>query len=386
MGGISFATNHDYEHRMILGLTQPLLRGLGSSVTNADIRIAQLARAGAAADFQTALEDNLVLSLTTYWNLIGAIENWKVQVISYSAATDLLRVNRAKYEAEVIAVTDVLQAEAAAEGRRSVVISARQSVRDLEDQLTQLIFINGDRPMWGTELEPTQPIDWREIDIDLGGALATATARRAELRSATSDIAQAETRRRVARNARLPQLDVFGQIDANGQAEQNEDALDETTKHNNYSVGLQFSYPLQNRRARHALRQAETAVAQREEAARATSDQIAFEVRTAWRNLRTAREQIDVTGSQVRSEEAKLESELRRYEVGTSTAFQVLDFQEDLAAAQSSHITAVVAYNQAAIQLDRARGTLLETYAVTVEDANLTPPVEPVDSFPIGSE
>ena len=112
-------------------------------------------------------------------------------------------------------------------------------------------------------------------------------------------------------------------------------------------------------------------------------DQIALEVRQAVRALRTARQRITVTQSRVSSTQALLDSELIRYEVGISTAFQVLEFQEDLAEAQSQHLRAVVDYNQAAIGLERARGTLLQTYGIQVEDADLNPPADPV-KFPVG--
>lgn len=377
------ATDRTWQARTVLSFSQPLLNGLGRTVTNAQIRIAQLERQGAAADFQVTIEEQLRDALQLYWELIGAIEVFRVQVISYSAANDLLRVNRAKYEAGVMTITDVLQAEAAAEARRNSVIVARQTVRDLEDQLKLAIFLQPDSPLWEAEVRPTQDIAWREIDVELRETIDMALAERAELRRARSDIDQAETNERVARNRLLPALALVGEFDANGMDEGRQQAFANQQQNNNYSIGLEFSYPLQNRAARFGLAQARTTRARAEESQRLQEDTITFEVRTAVRALRTARERIDVTASQVRSEEAKLDSQRKRYDVGLATAFEVLDFQEDLAAAQQQYISAVVDYNQAAIELDRARGSLLRTYGVAIENADLEPGVE--DSwFPVG--
>jgi outer membrane protein len=112
-------------------------------------------------------------------------------------------------------------------------------------------------------------------------------------------------------------------------------------------------------------------------------DQITLEVRQAVRDLRTSRERISATESQVRSSEATLNAETKRLEVGISTSFEVLKFQEDLANAQSQHLRAVTDYNRAAVRLERSAGTLLNTFGVSVEGADLNPQAEPV-LFPVG--
>ena len=374
-----------YANTASLGVTQPLLRGFGPSVVNAGIRIAQLENQGAAADFQTRLHNQIAGALSLYWELIGAIEEFKVRVISFSAAQDLLRINRAKFEVGTIPRTEVLQAEAAVEGRREEVIRARQTVRDIEDDLKRQIFIQPDMPLWKTQITPSQPFAWREISLDEDQTIALALDRRPEMRRARSNAEQAQTAEGVAKNNKLPQLDVYGDLIGSGGG----DDFDESSRGSvdsdgvGYEVGVQFSYPLQNRRARYEHKQAQARVLQAQELELDQRDQITLEVRRALRSLRTARERISVTQAQVASEQAKVEAETKRYDVGISTAFEVLTFQEDLANAQSQHLSAVVDYNTAAIELERARGTMLATYGIQVEGDDLQPEVESI-LFPIG--
>jgi len=378
-------TDREWQNRATFGITQPLLRGFGPTVTNANIRIAQLERQGTAADFQTQLELSLQNALLTYWDLIGALEAYKVNVIAYSAALDLLRINSAKLAAGVVPRTDVLQAEAAAEDRRNLLIQARELVRNTEDQLKRQIFLQEGRPLWESEIRPTQPIGWREMDVDLDKTIAAALELRPELRRDRSNIAQNDVNLKVARNNLLPQLNAFGNVQPNGLDQTYGRSFDTMSDANytNYTAGLQFQYPLQNRSARYQFKQAGTRHAQAEEQLRDLQDQITLDVRLAVRDLRTARDRITVTQSQIRAEEVKLAAETRRYEVGISTAYQVLQFQGDLANAQVSHIRAVLDYNQAAIRLERAQGTLLRTYGVQVAGAELNPSAPPV-LFPIG--
>ena len=378
-------TQVDYQQRFSLGVTQPLLKGFGPMVTNAGIRIAQLERQGAAADFQTNIEQTLIQVIQTYWQLIGAIEQFKVNVVSWAAARDLLRNNTIKFREGAVARTDVLQAEAAAEARSNQVIVARQQVRELEDQLKRLIFLQEGSPVWHAEMRPTQPFAWREISVDLDQTIQAALERRPEVRRARSNIDQADLNAQVAKNNTLPQLNVFGNVDSNGLDSNYDKSWDTATdgKFSNYSVGVEWLYPLQNRSARYKLSQAKAYKLQSEEGWRDLNDQITQEVRKAVRDLRTAREQIDVTQSQVRAEEAKLADEKKRYEVGMSTAFEILTFQGDLATAQSAHLTAVINYNIAAAQLEKARGTLLDTYGIQVTGADLNPQEKPA-LMPVG--
>jgi outer membrane protein TolC len=369
-------------HIASLNLTQPLLSGFGPTVTNANIQFARLERTASAGDYQALVEDQLVDSLTTYWDLVGTLEFYKVKVVSYAAALDLLRINREKVRVELLPNADEYQAEAAAEDRRSQLILARQAVRDLEDRLTRLIFLRPDRPLWTAEIEPTQPVAWRELRIGLDDALAVAQDCRPELQRAASAVEEARLNLKVARNTVLPQLDFFGTLSSNGLGEGFDEGVraSRSGKFTSYVTGLSFSFPLQNRAARYRARQAQAALQQAEEQAKDLRNQITLEVRQALRDLQTARLQIDVTRSQVDSQEANLIVAQQRYDVGLMTTFEVLSFQEDLANAQSEHLRAIVAANQAAIRLERARGTLLATYGVQMTGADLGPACAALDA------
>ncbi len=368
---VTRSTNGTYGHIFSLNLTQPLLRGFGPTVTNARIRNAQFELAGSWGDYQAGMEDQLVDALAAYWNLVGAVEFYKVKIISYAAALDLLRIIREKVRVGLQPIADEYQAEAAAEDRRDQLIQARQDVHDLGDRLKRLIFLQHDRPLWQTEIQPTQPVAWREARIGLDEALAVALEHRPELRRAASAVGQAKVNLKVARNNVLPHLNLFGALSSNGLGEGFDEGARNARsgKYTSYLAGLTFSFPLQNRAARYQRRQAEAALHQAEEMMKDLRDQISLEVRQAVRDLHTARQQIGVSQAQITSQEANLTAVQQRFGVGLTTTFQVLQFQEDLANAQSQHLSAIIGLNQAAIRLERARGTLLDTYGIEVDTA-----------------
>ncbi|MCH8332405.1 TolC family protein [Candidatus Sumerlaeota bacterium] len=374
-----------YTHALTLTLAQPLLRGFGPAVTNADIHIAQLDRNASAADFETQVQNQIRQGLDLYWDLVFEVKRYDVQLISYTAALDLLRINEARFEVGDLAFPEVLQARASVEARREQVIRARQRVRDAEDRLKQLMFFQDETPAWELELLPTQELTWREIEFDPEQVLAEAIRERPEIRSRLSRIDRSDLELLKARDQIKPALDLVGSAGAAGLASGGNRAFDvlERVDFNSLSIGLEFSFPLQNRRARftHKQRAAEKDRAL-EEYLREV-DIVTSDVRFAIRELRTTRERIDITRSRVESEQLNVDAARQRYNVGFVAQFEVLEFQEDLATAQEAHVQAIVDYNKADIALERARGTILQTYGIVFEAPAFRPRREPV-VFPIG--
>jgi outer membrane protein TolC len=61
--------------------------------------------------------------------------------------------------------------------------------------------------------------------------------------------------------------------------------------------------------------------------------------------------------------------EQKKYAAGSETPFLVTQQQRDLINAQSQELAALVAYSSARISLDLTRGTILQTYHISIADA-----------------
>lgn len=343
---------------------QPLLRGLGATVTEAQISRAELTARGARADAGSTLEDQLERALTIYWELIGAIQNYHVGVVNYAAAHELARVSRARFRLELLTLSDMLQVEAALDARVNQLLVSRQRVRDLEDQLKLIIFLHppgaAATPDWHVQVRPTRSIEWHDLRIDEPALIRSALDVRRELAAARAELDRARLDRRVARNDLRPQLDLFGAATANGVGDDGTSSFDPVRQADflSWNVGLSFSFPLQNRAARYGVARADREVAQAHDQLRELSDRIIAEVRAAARALRTARRQINAADARVRAEERNVFVAQRTWEVGLRDTFTLLQFQENLAEARQAYVDAVVDYNQARIALARAAGVL----------------------------
>jgi outer membrane protein TolC len=179
------------------------------------------------------------------------------------------------------------------------------------------------------------------------------------------DIASREIDRDVARNQRLPQLNLEGRAAYRTFGGSIDESLSKLTDSEGYewSFGLRFQYPLGNRFARNELQRRNL------ELQRALVDQrelkrtIVRELRQANRNIESARKLVEVRRAATVLAQTQLDAEQEKFRLGLSTSFVVLDFQEDLTIARSEETFAVNGYNVALARLDLLTGIL--HYAAT---------------------
>jgi len=137
----------------------------------------------------------------------------------------------------------------------------------------------------------------------------------------------------------------------------------------NYTIGVTLSLPLNNRSAKGAYAQQELQLRQNELAVQKEVNQIRMDVQNALIAVKNARARYQ--SAKVASDVAQqvLDAEQKKYELGASTSYAVVQHQVDLANARSSEVAAVSAYAQAKLQLDLAEGTILESNNVVINDA-----------------
>jgi outer membrane protein TolC len=280
----------------------------------------------------------------------------------------LLRINQIKFDAGVLPSTDVLQAKAQVASFEQAVIQAESQVQAQQDQLKRLMNLTDSSNEWRLNLVPSEKPYYYEQELDEGKFIEDGLRLRPEVRQSQINLETRKLNKDVAWNQRLPELNLFGSYGRTGLAGTQHASVDflEQGEFDNWSAGAELIYPLQNREGRYRYRQATKRLEQGRVMLEDTNKQVIFEVRQAMRSVQTNRKQIDVTKSSVEFEAAKLEAEQRRYEVGATTSFELLNFQEDLASAEVRRLQAVVDYNKSLIELERARGTLLDRYGIRV--------------------
>jgi outer membrane protein TolC len=325
----------------------------------------------ALTNFRGQVIQSLFTTIQGYWSLVQALDALEVARESLRLALRLLEQNRVQVRVGTLAPIEVTQAEAGVASREEGAIVAEAAVRDAEDRLKRALLIDPAN-VFDYTLVPTDRPEFTPVEIQLGPNLEAVIRLRPELAAARTDLQNREANLRLARNQRLPELNMVGSVGLNGLdtgfANAEEQLGTEAADQYQWSAGLLFSYPLGNRAGRNRVAGQELALRQARMALRNLDLQVAEEVRAAVRAVNTNVKRVEATRESTRLAREQLTAEQKRLAVGLSTSFEVLRLQTDLATARNAEIRAITEYRVSLANLDRTAGTLLDRVGVTVTE------------------
>jgi outer membrane protein TolC len=134
-------------------------------------------------------------------------------------------------------------------------------------------------------------------------------------------------------------------------------------------IGLTLNIPIRNRAAQAVQIRSELEYRQAQMRQQQIENQVSIEVRSAQYTVQQNRASVDSAKAALDLARQSLDAEQKKYQFGTSTTTLVLQYQSELATAQSTLVNATVAYEKSRIELDRATGTLLDHNGISVDDA-----------------
>ena len=370
--------------------TQPLLRNFGRDVTERDLVVSRTNAAISREDFQQQVETIVQNTSDGYWNLVENREQLAVAEESLRLAEELHEMNRIQVEVGTLAPLELVQSESGVAARQEEIIRLTAEVEDAADFLRQQIQLTSGA-FWNVDLVPVTDPEVNHQPIDFQEAIETALAKRPDLRTRMAQNEILDLDAKVAKNQKLPQLDVTARFGYNAlRGEEGEviqlpdgsfdvipiasasytDALEQILDRDfdGWRIDVVFAYPLQNRQAKARSLIAELAVEQGDAELDQLELQILTEVRSSARGLETAAQRIESAKVASRLARKNLEAEQKRYENGMVTSFQVLQIQEDLSEALSREVSAIIAYRRAEAAYYLSIGELLDQYDIVLSD------------------
>lgn len=342
-------------------ITQNLLRGAGCDVNLIRVWTAKNDFVGSLYILQQALINLVNDTENAYWDLFLTYKTLDIQLTAYEVAKQLrlraeefVRVGRA-------APLEALSAQAEEASRISEVITAASNLELAQLALLRLINPECLEAGWRTLVYPIEPPVLPLEPLKPEQHVRVARYYRPDLRQAQLDLANGELEVVRTENGLLPQLDLVAGYGLAG----NGNSFGNTIEHigdrdfPSYNVGLQFSYPLQNRAANAAYRRANFQRRLAEEAIRNFCQIIDVDVRTAILVIERTTRLIDSTRVTEALRVRELEAESEKFRVGRSTQINVNQAQRDLVQARLDTVRAEVANIKAYLALYKAEGTAL---------------------------
>lgn len=364
-----------WEQSVGLTITVPVLKGAGESANMSTYLISGYTHEGSIRQFEKSLADSLFEVTKAYWELAFAVESVKVKQQTLQVAERLLEENRKKFEVGQIAKIEVIQAEAGMALQQEGILTAENAVQNATDQLKRLIdpaWLNRDMHDVTVELKDPPRSFEKEMDIAsvLTGALKDALAKRPELEQYRQRIMSGEAALAKAENDLKPKLDVTTKTSLSGINSNMGNTFDETTSgdYRELSGLLQFEVPLGNYAAQGSFSKATLEKRKAEMVLRQAELGVVVEVRKAVREIKTAEKRIMAAKKAVELAKEQLDAEQKKLGAGLTTTFMVLDIQKDYAEARKNEIRALIDYNIALVDLQRATGTMLEKNSVVLKD------------------
>jgi len=351
-------------------VSQPLLRNFKIDPLRAQVVTAR--KSLEIADIGVN-ELGVTLSSTAeraYWNLVLAKAAVGVQQQTLDLSLELERNNKARVDVGQSPPLDLVSARAEVAQRRENLIVSQTQVRQAEDQLRVLILDPKRPDFWFARLEPADVVPPIGPAPDVDVAVRAALAQRTDLQRTRKLIEIDETNVALAKNQTLPDLRLQATYLTNGlggtellrtggfpgtvvgqQFTAFGDVLRQLFAANypTWTVGFTLSYPLGRSADQLALVRSSLEREQSVARLRSSELKVVREVRSAAMQLDQDRQRIETTRLGREFSEQRLDAEQKRFEVGMSTNFNVIQAQRDLAVARNAELQAQLDYQLAMI-------------------------------------
>ncbi|MCH9027502.1 MAG: TolC family outer membrane protein [Proteobacteria bacterium] len=351
----SFATDVRRDTQWRLQLQQPLFRW--DRIVG--LRQAQKKVAQAEVDYQAAQQDLMLRVAEAYFNVLAAQDTLDAEVANKEATKRQLEQAEKRFEVGLIAITDVLEAQAAYDLAVSTDIGARRSLSTAKESLREITgeYIDElQRP--GDDLplvspDPASANSWVEQGLKNNLALNSTRLQ--------ADVAKDQVR--INRSGHLPTLDLiasrtgsdrraFQSVDGQPFSPSNSDSVGN-------SVSLQLNIPIfSGGNTSSTVRQS----VYQHRAARERVERVARETE------RSTRDAYDAVLSQiarvralrraVQSNEKALQASEAGFEVGTRTTVDVLNARQKLFRARTDYARTRYDYIVNVLRLKQAAGSL----------------------------
>lgn len=401
-------------------VTQPLLNGFGFLPNERYIIEGRNTVKVGEWQFKAAVINDVTTAANDYWNLVYARQNVKVEQQTVAVDQQLYNDNEKQLQIGTMAPLDVLTAESQlASDQQALIVAQTLQLQDETKLLDDITKNPLDPTLTSVEVVPTTPISTTDTvgNPSIDDAVQQAWLDRPEMQELALNLKNAGVEVKVTANGLLPTVNLVGQYSTtglggvgksttiapgavipdlsdpillNGLVVPNEyvglipetstvtnvpggigDAWDSLihSRFPTFQVGLQFQLPIRNRAAQSAngtalLNQRQQQVSYLEE-----KNTIFLAVRNALIAVTQDRAAVKAAGTARELAQQTFDDEQKKYQLGSSTSYNVVLRSRDLTAAETTELQDQINLVEAVVNLDQAMGRTLDVHSISISDA-----------------
>jgi outer membrane protein TolC len=365
----SFQTvNPEYDSNFVLEMRQPLLRNFGIDFNRSLILLAKNDRRISDHAFRAQVRDTLRQVEEYYWRLVQARRDVVITARLIAGFETIYEFVVARQAFDITPV-QIAATEANLEQSRADFVRRRAAVFDAEDRLTAAMNSDDLNLADDIEIIPDDVPQLSRIVVDRLAEVQTALDHRPEIKQQELRVASAKIAEGRAKNGQLPRFDLTFRQTSDGLGVSADQSFDELTRSHfiEYFVGVEFEMPIGNRGPSAAHQRSRLQYFQAIASLKKVFEDVILDVNLTTRALSTSYDQIGPSFAAAKAREREVESTVARAErKDINTLNSELGARQSLASARRAMIGAMVDYNIAVIDLERAKGTLLEYNNVVI--------------------
>ncbi len=387
----SFRTfNPSIQDTLQFRIEQPLLRDRGRGIQRIPILIARARYDNSQSTAKTRVLALIAQAENTYWQVVSNRESLGVQENNLELRRQFLERSQRELELGAISPLDIYQPEQNYANAQVSVTRARYQLQQAEDRVRRQIGADLDPEIRNLPLVLTEsadpPIYMPTFEPE--ETIRKALLMRPEIRLRRTTLAIDDYNIKRDTNAQRPDLSLTAQYSATGLGGNLYEnsilgagasqliatggfpgAMNQLFQFNfpTYSVGLQLNLPLRNRRAAVNLANSVLQKKRNMYELRALEQQVRLDVLNAITGVELSKAAIQQAAVALDFSQKRLDAEQRKYDLGVSTAFIVLDAQDDLVQSQADLLQESIGYRRAIVTLLQATGELLEARGVALD-------------------
>jgi outer membrane protein len=329
-----------------------------------------------------------------YWELVFARGNVDVAKQEIALADKTYSDNKKQVDVGTLAPLEIVQAEAQVATANEALIVDQTTV--LQDQLALLNLISKDPnspALRNVEIIPTDTANEAPPEVEkipLDELVKEAVTKRPDVLQAATTLKGDDINVRATKNALLPVLTLSGEYATVGLAGNRTPTCTPTPctapppiitglatslgdmftgVYPEYNAQISLTIPIRNRAA-----QANNVTAlldERQDQARYQQivNNASIDVHNAQIILEQARVTLAAASKTRDLDQQTLDAEMKKYQVGASTLFNIVSDQNTLVAAESAEVRARINLAEGKVNFDRAMARTLEVYNITIADA-----------------
>lgn len=380
------------ESALQINFTQPLIRNRGAYINRLPILIARSRLQLTEFTLRDTVMQLVMNAENAYWDLVQARDNLKVQEKGLELANEALKRSQRELELGAMSPLDIYQPQQNRATAEISVLQARYALDQSQDALRKQIGADLDPAFRHIPIVLTEgaevPVSTSLLDAE--AEVHTALQYRPDLKAANQALDVDDLQIRGAKNSIMPDLSLIGLYSSQGQGGnfyqlQNVfgtgtqvtsvtpggvgDALSQLFGFGFpvYEFGLQLRLPIRNRAAAADL--ADATVSKRRDAltVRSVEQTVRLDVLTAASQVESSKNSVKLAHVALDFAQKYLAAEQKKYELGTSQIYFVLQAQQSLVNAESALVQNSIAYKRSVLNLLRRTGELLDERGIQLQ-------------------